>query len=188
MTSETRSGLMLTGPQADCLAILRNPGYSQSKIAIEAKRSMKEAEAALRGLAELGLAEQTGSKLWVATPHGETCSFETVPDRPKRETRPPRSGAQPLLDLLDGRAPPQRLPVRSDRVRKVLQEISDAGALRIRDVKDLTKIPQRSINALMQYLKRKQLVTKAGIEPLAPYSLTEQGRAVLVEMIDRRAA
>ncbi len=86
------------------------------------------------------------------------------------------------------RAPPQRLPVQSDRVRKVLQEISDAGALRIKDVKDLTQLQHQSVNALMQYLKRKQLVAKAGLEALAPYSLTEQGRAVLAEMTLRRAA
>jgi len=83
-------------------------------------------------------------------------------------------------------APP--LPARSDRVRKVLQTISDAGALRIREVKDLTKIPQRSINALMQYLKRKQLVAKAGDRFDAPYALTERGLATLAEMTRRRAA
>ena len=57
------------------------------------------------------------------------------------------------------RAPPQRLPVQSDRVRKVLQAISDAGAQqRIKDVKDLTQLPHQSANALMQYLKRKHLL------------------------------
>ena len=42
------------------------------------------------------------------------------------------------------RLPPPHLPVRSDRVRTVLQTIADAEALRIRDVKHLTKIPQNS--------------------------------------------
>src|SRR5208282_5149439 len=37
------------------------------------------------------------------------------------------------------RLPPPHLPVRSDRVRTVLQTIADAEALRIRDVKHLTK-------------------------------------------------
>ena len=73
-------------------------------------------------------------------------------------------------------APPSRLPVRSDRIRLVLQTIADAGALRIRDVKYETKIPQNSINALMQYLKRKKLVAKPGAGFDAPYSLTDQGR------------
>ena len=83
---------------------------------------------------------------------------------------------------------PPPLPVRSDRVRTVLQVISDAGALRIRDVKDLTKIPQQSINALMQYLKRRRLVAKAGDRFDAPYFLTAQGRATLADMTLRRAA
>lgn len=85
-------------------------------------------------------------------------------------------------------APPQRLPVQSDRVRKLLQEIADAGALRIRDVSERTQLPHQSINALVQYLKRKQLLTKAGPGTFAPYSLTEQGRAVLAEMTLREAA
>jgi DNA-binding IclR family transcriptional regulator len=85
-------------------------------------------------------------------------------------------------------APPPRLPVQSDRVRKVLQAISDAGALRIRDVKNLLRIQQSSLNALMQYLKRKQLVAKAGEQYSAPYVLTERGRATLAEMTLRQAA
>ena len=86
------------------------------------------------------------------------------------------------------RAPPPRLPVQSDRVRKVLQAISDAGALRIKDVKNFLKIQQPSINALMQYLRRKQLVAKAGEQFYAPYALTERGRATLAEMTMRQAA
>ena len=73
-------------------------------------------------------------------------------------------------------------------MRNVLQTISDAGELRIRDVKELTKIPQNSINALMQYLKRKGLVAKAGDRFDAPYALTERGLATLAEMTRRRAA
>ena len=70
----------------------------------------------------------------------------------------------------------------------MLQTIADADALRIRDVKHLTKIPQNSINALMQYLKRKQLVVKIGDAFDAPYRLTKQGGATLAEMSLRRAA
>jgi DNA-binding IclR family transcriptional regulator len=84
--------------------------------------------------------------------------------------------------------PPPRLPVRSDRVRLVLQTIADAEALRIRDVKRLTNIPQKSINALMQYLKGKRLVAKMGDSFDDPYRLTEQGGATLAEMSLRRAA
>jgi len=86
------------------------------------------------------------------------------------------------------RAAVPRLPVESDRVRKVLSIILESGALRIRDVTDMLRIPRQSINALMQYLKRKRLVKKTGPEFEAPYSLTEEGRAALAEMTRRHAA
>ena len=86
------------------------------------------------------------------------------------------------------RAAAPRLPVESDRVRNVLSTILDSGALRIRDVTYLLKIPHKSTNALMQYLKRKHLVTKTGSEFNAPYSLTDEGRAALAEMARRLAA
>jgi predicted transcriptional regulator len=81
-----------------------------------------------------------------------------------------------------------RLPVESDRVREVLSAIRDARSLRIRDVKNALKIPQTSINALMQYLKRKGLVQKTSQEQAAPYSLTEKGFDALTEMTRRHAA
>jgi DNA-binding MarR family transcriptional regulator len=62
------------------------------------------------------------------------------------------------------------------------------GALRIRDVADALSVPHQSINALMQYLKRKHLVKKSGQEFNAPYSLTDEGRATLAEMTRRHAA
>src|SRR6266567_1710175 len=81
-----------------------------------------------------------------------------------------------------------RPPVESDRVRKVLSAISGSGVLRIRDLTDVLRIPRESMNALMQYLKRKHLVQKTGQEFNAPYSLTDEGHAVLVEMTRRHAA
>jgi len=86
------------------------------------------------------------------------------------------------------RAAVPRLPVESDRVRKVLSIILNSGALRIRDVTDALNIPRESINALMQYLKRKHLVEKTGPELEAPYTLTDEGRAAVAEMTRRRAA
>lgn len=330
---------VLTKSQAACLMVLRDPGFSQRRIAGAAKLDLKKTETALRKLAELGLARRSDSKLWSATKTGETCDFGTVADLRVKKGRPPGPDAQlqfdladrpqrdpgcpqpgpsgrRLLDLLDrpkgastlahesgfsrervgqlliqlqarGRIifvdpdhpswlikraddesavlardetrvlsavpaeraadvsslmmvktlarcdiersldkllegglvemvespsgapafrltaaglehpqfapskrvpPPLRLPVRSDRIRLVLQTISDADALRIRDVKHLTNIPQRSINALMQYLKRKRLVVKIEDGFEAPYRLTKQGGATLAEMSLRRAA
>jgi Mn-dependent DtxR family transcriptional regulator len=81
-----------------------------------------------------------------------------------------------------------RLPVESDRVRNVLSAIAQAGALRGRDVAAMLHIPRQSLNALMQYLKRKHLVKKTGRELHAQYCLTELGHAALAEMTRRRAA
>jgi DNA-binding IclR family transcriptional regulator len=81
-----------------------------------------------------------------------------------------------------------RPPVESGRVRKVLETILHSEALRIRDIMDELSIPRESINALMQYLKRKHLVIKTGQEFNAPYSLTDEGQAVLAEMTRRDAA
>jgi predicted transcriptional regulator len=75
-----------------------------------------------------------------------------------------------------------RLPVESDRVRKVLSAIFDSGELRIRDVTTTVSVPHQSINALMQYLKRKRLVKKRGPDLHSPYALTAEGIAALAEM------
>jgi Mn-dependent DtxR family transcriptional regulator len=80
------------------------------------------------------------------------------------------------------------LPVESDRVRAVLEAIRNARSLRIRDLKNALEIPHASINALMQYLKRKELVQKTSQEQAAPYSLTEKGLDALTEMARRHAA
>jgi DNA-binding MarR family transcriptional regulator len=85
-------------------------------------------------------------------------------------------------------AHPPRLPVESDRVHAVLSAMRDARSLRIRDLKVALKIPHPSINALMQYLKRKALVQKTGRDLAAPYSLTNKGLDTLAEMERRLAA
>ena len=86
------------------------------------------------------------------------------------------------------RAKPPQLPLRSDRVVAVLSVILDAGALRIRDIRDSLRIPQDSIRALIQYLKRKKMVQKTDQTFYAPYSLTEKGIETLSEMTRRLAA
>ena len=80
------------------------------------------------------------------------------------------------------RARAPRLPVESDRVRKVLSAIFDSGELRIKDVTSTVSVPHQSINALMQYLKRKRLVKKRGPDLHSPYALTAEGIAALAEM------
>lgn len=142
-----------------------------SRLRIAARVSEDEVERSLADLVAAGLAEALPG-LWGGRAFRITAAGLDHP-----QYVPPRRAAP---------APP--LPVRSVRIRTVLQTLSDAGALRTRDVKILTKIPQNSINALMQYLKRRELVAKAGPEFDAPYSLTQAGRAVLAEMTLRYAA
>lgn len=50
------------------------------------------------------------------------------------------------------------------------------------ELRDTLGIAHASMNALMQYLKRKRLVTKVGGELTAPYELTDEGRRALAEM------
>ena len=80
-------------------------------------------------------------------------------------------------------AKPALLVVKSDRVRDVLSYLSDHSEARIIDVRDALGIAYASINALMQYLKRKRLVKKVGDELSAPYGLTDEGREALADMI-----
>jgi predicted transcriptional regulator len=302
--------LFLSQPQAACLIALRHGRDSQSKIAIGAKLGLTKTMAALRTLAELGLAERDPAKAWHATQRGRTCRFETIPERPRRNGQLPGPGGLRLLELLDRpmrgkeiverlgithqgvrqlliklhacghvrfadpdnpfwivmraadktpmlsrheervlsaipreyatdavkiriaagvpdaeitqilerllgrrliaasdglrgsrvyrvtdaglkhpqymasacRAPAPRPPVESDRVRKVLSAIFDSGELRIRDVTSTVSVPHQSINALMQYLKRKRLVKKCGSDLHSPYALTAEGIAALAEM------
>ncbi len=94
----------------------------------------------------------------------------------------------PQRDRGARRAQAPRLPVESDRVHAVLSAILDARSLRIRDLRDALRIPHASINALMQYLKRKALVQKTSRELSAPYSLTDRGLEALTEMTRRHAA
>ncbi|MEC5291828.1 hypothetical protein VSX64_16250 [Aurantimonas sp. C2-6-R+9] len=68
------------------------------------------------------------------------------------------------------------LPVRSDRVRQVLAHLAQHGPARTRSIGRDLEIPRISMNALMQYLKRKELVRKTGAGLHAPYEITTAGR------------
>jgi Mn-dependent DtxR family transcriptional regulator len=83
------------------------------------------------------------------------------------------------------RAEPVPLKVRSDRVRSVLSYLAEGERARIKDVRDVLGISHPSMNALMQYLKRKGLVRKTGCELSAPYELTTEGHDTLGEMLRR---
>ena len=73
-------------------------------------------------------------------------------------------------------------PFRSDRVREVLSYLESHGPTRTRDVGLRLRIPQPSINALMQYLKRRKAVCTQADGRYAPYGLTPDGREMLAAM------
>jgi DNA-binding MarR family transcriptional regulator len=74
-------------------------------------------------------------------------------------------------------------PFRSDRIREVLSYLESQGPTRTRDVGYRLRIPQQSINALMQYLKRRNAIRTETDLRRAPYELTPDGREILEAMI-----
>jgi predicted transcriptional regulator len=139
----------------DAVQIKRQTGLSKDTI-----------EAALKYLIGVGLAEAAGefnrAALFRATPEGDN----------HWQKRPEINVAEP-----------PHMPVYSDRVQGMLSAISNAGALRVRDVKTALGWNFQATNALIQYLKRKNLIEKAGDAFEAPYVLTAMGALTLIEMV-----
>jgi len=81
---------------------------------------------------------------------------------------------------------PVPLEVRSDRVHAVLACLAEHRQARTRDLGEMVGVPLRSMNALMQYLKRKGMVEKTGDALVAPYMLAPKGQETLEEMARRR--
>lgn len=81
---------------------------------------------------------------------------------------------------------PMPLEVKSDRVYAVLTCLAEHQQMRTRDLGEMVGIPLRSMNALMQYLKRKGMVEKTGDAMFAPYMLARKGHETLEEMTRRR--
>jgi predicted transcriptional regulator len=79
-------------------------------------------------------------------------------------------------------------PFRSDRVHQVLSYLKSQGPTRTRDIGLALEIPQTSINALMQYLKRKNAVHTQTDARYAPYDLTPDGHKMLATMKRARLA
>jgi DNA-binding IclR family transcriptional regulator len=77
-------------------------------------------------------------------------------------------------------------PFRSDRVRDVLTYLEGHGPTRTRDIGASLGIPATSINALMQYLKRRNAVGNRTDMPHSPHGLTPEGRHMLMAMRQAR--
>jgi Mn-dependent DtxR family transcriptional regulator len=136
-------------------------GTTLAKIAKASRRTSREAASAIDLLIEHGLAEAAGP-----TRHGELYRL-TLAGRGHWQRRPTRTADLPPL------------PVKSDRVRLVLAHLAEHGPTRTHTIGEALDIPRASINALMQYLKRKGLVRKSGTDLHAPHELTAEGEETL---------
>jgi DNA-binding MarR family transcriptional regulator len=91
----------------------------------------------------------------------------------------------PQRDRSAKRAEAPALPVKSDRVRSVLHYFCEHGPTRTAKIARDLGIVRHSMNALMQYLKRRGLARKAGDSFDAPHEITSEGRLVYDEMLRR---
>ena len=144
---------------------------SASKIRVVSRLSVRRAKAALTNLQAIGFIED------VSGAQDDTLLRLTA-----------AGSAHFQRDVSARRADLPPLKVRSDRVISVLSHIARSGEVRTRDVMDALEISRNSMNALMQYLKRKGLVKKAGQELNDPFALTREGHDILAEMRRRQDA
>lgn len=162
--------LLLTRDEARILSALPDDAETTAaKLAAGARMMPARAKAAVDRLREKGLVEETDS------------------GRAQPQYRLAAEGRAHFQRHASARrAEPAPLTVKSDRVRGVLSYLAEQGEARIKDVHAARGISLASMNALMQYLKRKGLVRKTRRDRSAPYELTAEGRDILREM-SRRA-
>jgi predicted transcriptional regulator len=163
--------LLSRGEERVLWAIPPGRAVSFSKLKSLTRMPEDKMAQALESLIEEGFAEAAGG----LREQPAYCLTEAGAGHPQRiQTARRRSPVAP--------SPAARPPVRSDRVRKVLSTILAAETLRIKDLAGTLELPPQTVNSLVQYLKRKQLVRQTAQELGAPYSLTPEGQAVLAEM------
>jgi len=136
-----------------------------SKIALVTNMYGGKIAGIAESLRKAGLIEKTG-----AATHGDLYQLT-----PAGSAHWQRSATARRADI-----PPP--PFRSDRVRAVLSYLESHGPTRTRDIGYRLAIPQTSINALMQYLKRKNAVRTQTDPRHAPYELTPDGLDMLAAM------
>ncbi len=160
--------LLRVGEEKVLSAIPANEATTIGRIARASKRSVGETMTAVRVLVEQGLVGTAGhsrrGELYCLTPTG-------------------RSHWQRRPEVRAASLPP--LPVRSERVRLVLDHLNGEGPTRTVRVGEALGIPHESMNGLMQYLKRKGLVQKAGTGLNDPHEITPEGKAALAGMHSR---
>jgi hypothetical protein len=104
-----------------------------------------------------------------------------VRDQPAwRLTRAGATHVQRRTRRLVASAPQSR--VRSHRVWQVLGHLAEHGPLRTSDIAAAVGVPFQSMNALIQQLKRRRMVCKAGVGQRSGHAITEFGHSVLVDL------
>jgi DNA-binding MarR family transcriptional regulator len=136
-----------------------------SKITLVTQMHRGEADVIAESLRKAGLIEKFGTATY-----GDLYQLTTAGSTHWQRSATARHAEPP---------PP---PFRSDRVRDVLSYLEMQGPTRTRDVGHRLGIPQPSINALMQHLKRKNAVRTQGNLRHAPHELTPDGRGMLAAM------
>ncbi len=141
---------------------------SVTKLTVATSWAAARVPVVLDRLCEKGLIEEVGesrgSVLYRVTSEGAA--------HPQRRESFARAELPPLM-------------VRSDRSFRVLSFIAERSEVRIMEIRDALGIPHSSMNAFMQYLKRRGIVRKVKSERNAPYELTTEGSDTLGEMIRR---
>jgi DNA-binding IclR family transcriptional regulator len=157
---------LLTRHQARLISVLPKEELSAlGAVATAAHLPRKTVDILLWGLADAGLVRSTARNHWQLSEEGARHFQRDAKRRPAK-----------LL----------RLPVYSDRVISVLGELAEQGPKRAMELSEKLGVPGASMNALMQYLKRRELVRKTGLKSAAPHALTALGRDTL-DSIRRRA-
>jgi predicted transcriptional regulator len=157
---------LLTGNQERLLSVFQEATPTTiSKAALAAKMSVSNARECGEHLQEQGLIETVGK-----SGASDLCKL-TLAGIAHWQRNPAARRAEP---------PPP--PLRSERIFLVLSHLERHGPTRTRDIASALGTPQPSTNALMQYLKRKEIARPKSTDHIAPYELTTDGRATLAAM------
>jgi predicted transcriptional regulator len=136
-----------------------------SKIARAVRMTRRKTASIMELLREVGLVEQTGS-----ASYGDVYRLTAAGSAHWQRAAGSRHADMP---------PP---PFRSDRIRDVLSYLASHGPARTRDIGLTLGLRHQSLNALMQYLKRKKAIRTVSDTHFAPYELTPDGREMLAAM------
>lgn len=108
-------------------------------------------------------------------------------DRP--QVRLTEAGANhPQRKPVLSKVKPDRLPMYSDRVLSVLTYLAHNGPTQTAQIGRDLGIGFKSMNALMQYLKRRGIAYKTGSARYAPHALTEKGHQLRDELSNRASS